>query len=227
MALQTKGNYIMMRQITRKFSTLALLSAAMAVLPACSKKAPPEAASGKTLGAMAAGGDETITREQTPDGGSIASTIRASATVTAVDPAKRTIKLKLADGSQTTVKCGPQVVNFGQIKVNDKVNVAMTEELAISLDRGGEATADGQSAGVSLAPVGAKPRGAATDTVQVTGKITAIDPATRMVTLTLPDGSSDSVKAGQQIDLSTVKPGDDVIVRHTMALAFSVETPVK
>ena len=215
-----------MRQITPRLATLALLSAAMAALPACSKKAPPEA-SGETLGAMASSGDETITREETPDGGSIASTVRASATVTAIDPAKRTVKLRLADGSQTTVKCGPQVVNFGQIKVNDKVNVAMTEELAISLDRGGELGADGQSAGVSLAPVGAKPRGAATDTVQITGKITAIDPATRLVTLTLPDGSSERVKAGAQIDLSTVKPGDDVIVRHTMALAFSVETPSK
>ena len=31
---------------------------------------------------MAAGGDETITREQTPDGGSIASTIKAGSIVT-------------------------------------------------------------------------------------------------------------------------------------------------
>jgi hypothetical protein len=216
-----------MRRITPKLVTLALLSTATAALPACSKKAPPDA-SVETLHEMAKGGDETITREHTPDGGSVARTINASATVTAIDPATRTIKLRLEDGSQTAVKCGPQVRNFSQIKVNDKVNVTMTEALAIYLDRGDAAAdgqADGQSAGVSLAPAGAKPMAAATGSTQVTGKITAIDPATRMVTLRLPDGSSERVKAGEQIDLSAVKPGDDVIMRHTTALAVSVETP--
>jgi hypothetical protein len=211
-----------MHRIKPKLATLALLSAATAALPACSKKSAEP--SENPVHTMVKGGDESITRVQSPDGGSIASTIKATATVTAVDPATRRVKLRMSDGSQTTVKCGAEVVNFEQIKVNDKVNVTMVEELAIHLKRA-DGPADGQSAGVMLAPEGAKPSAAVAGTVQVTGKITAIDTNTRRVTLKLPDGSSERVRAGEQIDLSAVKPGDDVTVRYSEALAVSVETP--
>jgi hypothetical protein len=196
----------------------------MVALPACSKKAPPPDATAGVGDTLTAGGDATIARAQTPQGGSIASVVRATATVTAVDPATRKVTLKLADGSQTSIKCGPAVANFGQIKVNDRVNVTTTEELAIYLP-GGDAGPDGRFAGAALAPVGAKPAGAVTDFVQITAKVAAVDAATRVVTLALPDGSTEQIKAGEQVDLSAVKPGDNVIVRHTEALAVSVVTP--
>jgi hypothetical protein len=213
----------MMRRFTPKLATFALLAVVTATLPACSKKAPP-LASLDSGNALTAGGDETIARVETPDGGSVVNTITASATVVAVDPAARKVTLRLADGSKTTVTCGPEVANFGQVARNDKVNVTMTEELAIYLARG-DADPDGRSAGVAVADAGAKPGGAISGTVQVTAKVAAIDAGTRRVTLALPDGSTEQVRAGGQIDLSAVKPGDDVTVRHTQAVAISVERP--
>src|SRR5688572_32773956 len=109
-----------MRPTTSRIVTLALLSAATAALPACSKKSAEP--SGEPLDAIARGGDETVARVRTPDGGSFASTIKATATVIGVDRATRKVKLRMADGSESTVRCGPAVVNFDRIKVNDKVN---------------------------------------------------------------------------------------------------------
>ena len=209
-----------MRRITPRLASLAVLSAALSLVPACQKDAK-ESTTGE---ALTAGGERSVAREQTPEGGSIVSTTRATATVTDVDRPNRKVTLRLADGSKTTVRCRPEVRNFNQIAVGDKVNVMLTDDLSIYLARDGDVP-DGQTAGVALAPVGVKPSGAFTDTMQFTAKITALDPATRMVTLTGPDGSKARVRAGEQIDLSKVKVGDEVTVRHSEALAISVEAP--
>jgi len=168
------------------------------------------------------GGDEDVVALETPNGAAIVNTFKTTATVTAIDAATRKITLTMADGKRTTVKCGPQVVNFSQIQINDRLNLTVTEELAVFLGKGNPPSA---AAGVTvaLAPVGAKPGGLMADTVRVTARITAIDAKTRKVTLTLPDGSTETVKAGKQVDLSGVKPGDDVTVQHTEALAITVE----
>jgi hypothetical protein len=208
-----------MRRITPRLASLAVLSAALSVVPACQKD--KEATTGE---ALTKGGEQTVAREQTPEGGSIVSTTRATATVTDIDRANRKVTLKLADGSKTTVKCSPEVRNFNQIAVGDQVNVTLTDDLSIYLAREGD-DPDGQTAGAALSPVGVKPSGAFTNTMQFTAKITALDPTTRMVTLTGPDGSKARVRAGEQIDLSKVKVGDEVTVRHTEALAVSVEAP--
>ena len=160
----------------------------------------------------------------TADGAAVVDTMKASATVTAVDAPKRKVTLRMADGKQTTVKCGPDVANFGQIKVGDRVDATVTEELAVYLGHGNPPSAAG-AAGVALAPVGAKPGAITADTVEITAKVTAVDAAKRKVTLELPDGSKKTVKAGKQIDLSSIKVGDNVTVQHTEAVAITVEKP--
>ena len=61
--------------------------------------------------------------------------------------------------------------------------------------------------------------------MEITAKVTAVDAAKRKVTLELPDGSKKTVKAGKQIDLSSIKAGDNVTVQHTEAVAITVEKP--
>jgi hypothetical protein len=189
-----------------KLAALALMPAALFAFASCSSTS----------------GSEDVAALETPDGAAIVATYKTSATVTAIDAATRKVKLTMANGEHTTVKCGPQVVNFGQIEINDRVNVTVTEELAVFLGTGNPPSAAG-AAGVALAPIGAKPGGMIADTVQVTAKITAIDAKHRKVTLSLPDGTSETVKAGKQVDLSRVKVGDTVTVQHTESLAITVE----
>jgi hypothetical protein len=197
-----------MKQSTLKLAALAFLPAAMLTFTSCSTP----------------GGDETVVALETADGVAIVDTMKMSATVTAIDATTRKVTLTTADGKRRTVKCGPAVVNFPQIHINDLVNITITEELAVFLGTGAPPSAAGATA-VALAPVGAKPGGVMADTVQVTAKVTAIDSKKRQVTLALPDGTSKKVKAGKQINLSAVQVGDNVTVQHTEALAITVEKP--
>ena len=191
-----------------KLATLALVPAAMFTFTSCSTT----------------GGDETVAALETADGAAIVDTIKTSATVTGIDATTRKVTLNLADGKRTTVKCGPAVVNFNQIQINDRLNVVITEELAVFLGAGAPPSAAG-AVGVALAPVGAKPGGVMADTVEITARVTGIDAKHRKVTLSLPDGTSKRVKAGKQVNLSAVRIGDNVTVQHTESLAIAVEKP--
>jgi hypothetical protein len=199
-----------MQHFQTKLLTLTLPLAAVLALSAC-------ADTNKDV-------QEQASVVEMPDGAAIVDTISTSATVTAVDAPNRKLTLTLPDGKRTTVKCGPEVANFDQIKVNDRVNAAVTEELAVFLGHGSPPDAAAASA-VVLAPAGAKPGGLTAQTVEITARIAAVDPGKRKVTLELPDGSKKTVKAGKQIDLSSIKAGDNVTVQHTEAVAITVEKP--
>lgn len=164
---------------------------------------------------------EQITMVEAPDGAAIVETIKTNGLVTQIDATNRRVTLKMADGRITSVKCGPEAVNFRQIEIGDRVDVTVTEELAVYLGRGSDPSASA-AAGVALAPIGSKPSGVIAETVQVTATITAIDANSRMVTLALPDGTTKGVRAGSRVDLNTLKPGDNVTVRYTEAVAINV-----
>jgi Cu/Ag efflux protein CusF len=63
------------------------------------------------------------------------------------------------------------------------------------------------------------PGGTLTQTYQTTATITALDPATRQVTLTAPDGSENTFKAGPKVVLDQIKAGDEVKVTVARELA--------
>lgn len=169
-------------------------------------------------------GTEDVDVIETPDGAVLVDTFTTTATVTAVDAAKRKVTLTFPSGSKTTYKAGPEVVNFNQIQVGDKVTATVTEEVAIFIGQGAPPSA-AVGAGVALAPVGAKPGGVFVETAQVTAKVTAINAKKRLVTLQLPDGSSKQVKVGKKVNLAAVQLGTDVTVQVSEGLAIAVTKP--
>jgi len=56
------------------------------------------------------------------------------------------------------------------------------------------------------------PGGVLAQTYQTTATVTAIDPATRQVTLVAPDGNQNTFKAGPKVVLDQIKVGDEVKV---------------
>ena len=112
-----------MKAITPNLIMLALLPAAMLTLTSCSStsSAPP-------VGTTAA-----ASFQQGVPGGVVVETRKLTATVTGLDAASRKVTLVAPDGRMTTVKCGPQVINFDQIRVGDQLKVTLTEELVAFL----------------------------------------------------------------------------------------------
>ena len=62
-------------------------------------------------------------------------------------------------------------------------------------------------------------------TVEVTGKVEAIDLAHRKATLRFPDGTTTTFKVRKDVDMTKGRIGDEVVFRTTEALAISVEKP--
>ncbi len=148
-----------------------------------------------------------------------------TANVTDLDADTRKVTLVNSDGDKTTVKCGPEVINFDQIRVGDQLKVRVTEQLVAYLADAGASWGDGSATTVDLAPEGAKPGGIIADTVQVTAKVVAIDLNHHKATLQFPDGTTRTVAVRPDVDLRQRRVGEEVVIRVTEMLALSVEKP--
>ena len=198
-----------MKAITTRSAALALLPAALLALGSCAPAIP---------------GERNTTVKTTATSTTVSDTFKATATVTAIDATSRKLKLTLSDGSRTTVKCGPEVRNFSQIQINDRVRIVVTEEITAFLDKGESVGASGAGL-VSRARAGAKPGVFMADSVKGTVKIIGIDTTSRNLTFVNSAGKTETFKVGDHIDLGKVKVGDSVTIRHTEAVAVSVEKP--
>jgi hypothetical protein len=148
-----------------------------------------------------------------------------TATVQSIDPATRTVMLLHSDGTTNSYECGPEVRNFDQIKVGDRVTATVGEAVAIVLAKGGVTPTAGATSAMVRAPLGAKPAGKVVDTIAFTANVTSIDADNRNVTLQMPDGTSETVQVGPNVDLSKINTGDTVGVQLTRAFAVSVTSP--
>ena len=178
------------------------------------------------LQAAAQTAEHTTTIARAPSserpGGIIVDKLTVTAEVKAIDYAKRTVDLLLPNGETRSLTVSEEAVNFPQVKVGDKVDVAYVESLAIAVLGPAEAPITGERGTVALAPEGTKPGGIAVATQSVTARVTAIDQATRMVTLTGPNGTR-TIKAGPDVKrLAEIKDGDQVTMQYTEALALDV-----
>jgi hypothetical protein len=165
-----------------------------------------------------------VVKEGRP-GGTVVQTYELKADVIAIDKATRKVTLMDAAGIKTTIKAGPEVVNFDQIRVGDQLKITAAQELVVSVTGEGEATSDGGAQVVAVAPKGAKPGGMMVETTRVTAKVTAIDAEQHTATLQFEDGSKHTVAVRPDVDLSKRKVGDKVVIRTTGALAIRVVKP--
>jgi hypothetical protein len=196
-------------------TTLALLPAALLTFTSCSSSSSKP------------GVETTMTAsaQQGVPGGVVVETHKMTAQVTDIDAADRKVTFVTPDGKKSTVKCGPEVVNFNQIRVGDQIKVTVAEQLVIAMATDLPRQSDGPAALVVLAPVGAKPGGVVASTVQVTAKVSAIDLKHHKATLQFPDGSTRTVAVRKDVDLTKRAVGEEVVIRTTDALAISVEKP--
>jgi hypothetical protein len=183
-----------------RMTALAMLSAALFTVTSCSStpKSPPPVGSGWF----------TYTKDQ--PGGVRVQTIKITATVTAMDKAKRNATLRASDGKTFMVKVGPEAVNFDQFKVGDPINATVTERVVESLAKEGDTSGAGTTAG---------------ETTQYTAKVIAIDLEKRTGTLRFEDGSMETLPILNDANLSRDMVGRQIVFRVTERIAIWVEKP--
>ena len=187
----------------RSMFASTVVAAALAVSPAIAQ-----------TGAVVAG--------KAPGKVAIAETIKATATITAIDAATRAVTLKGPKGNEVVVTAGPEVKNFAQLKVGDQVNVEYVESLALELKKGGGApVAATVKEGAAAAKPGERPGAVGGRQVTIVADVIDVNAATQMVTLKGPQRTVElKVRDPEQFKL--IKKGDQVQATFTEALAIVV-----
>jgi hypothetical protein len=144
-----------------------------------------------------------------------------SATVSSIDPATRMVTLKMPDGQTKSFKVSEEVKNLDQIKAGDTVKATVIDAVGVSLRKAGEQPSAKETKSITLSPSGERP--IVSQTQELTGKVQSVDQANRMVAIQGPGGQVHEVQAGPRMNLSQVKPGDNITLRHTQAMALGLE----
>jgi len=157
----------------------------------------------------------------------VAQTIKATATITAIDKNTRAVTLKGPQGKEVSVIAGEQVKNFAQLKVGDQVNLEYVEALTIELKKGSTApVARTEQAAAAAAKPGGTPGAAGGRQVKVTAEVIALDPTTQVVTLRGPQRTVD-LKVPDPAQFKLIAKGDRVEATYTEAVAVAVEPAKK
>jgi Cu/Ag efflux protein CusF len=198
-----------MRQFMHKFfRSIAFAMAVGIVVPAAAQTA-------------------TVVGGSAPGKAGVAATVKATATITAIDKATRDVTLKGPQGNELTVTAGPNVKNFDSLKVGDKVDIEYVEAVTLELKKGGgqKVARTEQSAAVGAKP-GAQPGGAVGRQVTVVADVVDVDPAKQSVVLRGPQRTVVlDVKDPEQF--KRIAKGDQVEATYTQALAVAVEPSKK
>jgi hypothetical protein len=208
---------------TKQFKSIVLMTMPAALLALTSCSSTEEEAKGGIQS-----GSTTETVKGVP-GGTLMNTHQINAKVTSVDSLNRHITIQTEDGKSRVIKAGPEVRNFNQLQVGDRVSATLVEQLVVFMRRPGEAGAAlppaGRQTTVTVAPEGAKPATVMADTIEVTAKVVGMDANSKQASLMFPDGTVRIVKVRPDVDMSKAKIGDEVVIRSTEDLAIKVEKP--
>ena len=162
-----------------------------------------------------------------PGKATIARTVTVTATVEAIDVAKREVTLKGPGGKSFPVTAGPEVRNLDQVKVGDLVVVRYLEALSLTLMKDGkELRGKTESADGARAAVGDKPGAVAARQINVTADVIAVNAKTQTITLKGPNQTVD-LKVNDPAQFKLVKVGDQIQAVYTEALAVGVELAKK
>lgn len=156
-------------------------------------------------------------------GGAVIETEELLASVSAVDPAKRSFTLKDRSGNSRTFHAPPEMQNFDQLNVGDRVRAKVALERIVYLRQPHEAASDGAAGLLATAPQNSKPGMLAAETIEATAVIKGMDTTLRTATLQLADGSERTVKVRPDVEMKTDYLGRIVVIRMTSAIAISVE----
>jgi hypothetical protein len=202
-------------------SLVAVLAATFANAQAPAKAAAPAAK-------PAADGPVEVQASGTPGKATAKRTAQATATITAIDKAARTVTLKNKAGETETLKVGPEVKRFDEFAVGDVIKVEFEQALALEFQPAGSenvpltAVASGGRAEKDQAPGAVAAAG-----VQGTTTVTAIDAASRVVSLQGPGGNVFKVKAGPKVQIEKLKVGDRILATFIEAVAIKLEKAKK
>src|SRR4029450_2254508 len=158
---------------------------------------------------------------------SAAQAIQITATVEAVDKAKRLVTLKGEAGNLLVVQAGDKVKNFDQIKVGDIVVAEYIEALTLELKPGGGQIRERVERENTVAAKPGEAPGMATGrSVTVIADVLAVDAQKQTIRLRGPTRTVD-LKVKDPSQLKQIKVGDQIEASFTEAVGLAIEPAPK
>ena len=143
-------------------------------------------------------------------------------TISEIDAETRIVTIKGDGGNEAEFIAGPDVKNFAQLKVGDRVTMEITRALALELRKGSTAEVSRQDEADRVsAEAGEAPGGAVGTRTKIMAEVTAVDTANRTVTLKGPNRSID-LAVEDPAQLANIAVGDRVEATYVEALAIQV-----
>jgi len=157
----------------------------------------------------------------------MAETVKASAKITAIDKATRTVTLKTADGRSFDVVAGDDVKNFDQVKAGDRVVVQYVRALTLEVKKAGSVRERTESTDAVRAETGGKPGAAVGRQVTIIANVIGVNPKKKTITLKGPKGNIVELDVENPDHFKVVKKGDQVEAVYTEAVAVAVVPAAK
>jgi hypothetical protein len=151
-----------------------------------------------------------------------ANVMKITATITAIEPATRTLTLRDDKGTEDTFSVSPEVQRFDELKVGQKVNLTYYESMVLQLVKAGEKGSGTSFDAAVNRGTGALPGGTIATQEKMTVTVKAIDPTVPSVTVATDEGRVVTRKIENKKNLENLKPGDKIDITVTRALVTSV-----
>jgi len=151
------------------------------------------------------------------------------AVVTKVDSKTRTVTLKDKDGTVTNFVAGPEIKNFPQIKVGDRLTV--THELAVVIEllkvNNQGIRSEVQTTSQTSAPLGSKPASVISNTTTIIATVISIDRQKLTISVKGPKGKPDIYRIKNAALLKDIAVNDEVkiVLYDAMAASFTAPAP--
>ena len=141
-----------------------------------------------------------------------------------IDRKARTAVVRQPTGGTLTLNLPQEAQNLDRVKPGDRFRMRYIEALALSLHKGGAASAS-ETQVVNLAPKGGTPGGTVVNTKQIAGVVTAIDRATRTIAVRGPKQGVLSLKVADDVrSFDDIALGDTIALTYTEAVAIQMIT---
>jgi len=159
-------------------------------------------------------------------GGTVSNLMVSTATVEKIDMETREVTIQgEKDEAPVTFTIGPDVRNLDQLRVGDRVTFTVSEELAIFAAPQGGGPSITETVEDRRTPMEGKPGRSVTNVMETTVTIVALDLATHSAVIREHTGDLRTIRVSDRMNLDGIKVGDQVVLRHTKAVAISTENP--
>ena len=139
-----------------------------------------------------------------------------------VDRKASTAVVRQPNGGTLTLNIPREAQNLDRVKPGDRFRMRYVEAVALSLHKGGSASAS-QTQTVNLAPKGGTPGGTVVTTKQVSALVTAIDRGSRTIALQGPNQGTMTLKVGDEVkSFNEIGLGDTISATYTEAIALQM-----